>query len=423
MQIETNVLTYTRRDVLRASGVIAAAAATLQILPVAQMKGVAQLAPLELGVVLPRSAAYAHLSESILAGLRLYFAQHSGRSIALRTRELAPGSGAIGAAVEQLQASGPLDFLIGMVTPAVAAQLHERLVASGTVFVNATVGANVPREIDRSAHVLHSSLAHWEASWALGRWAAQHLGRRGIVATSLYDSGYDALYAFRRGFEGGGGTILATHITHLAGGGSDDSAIAPLLGQNADFVYASYSGQAAVDFVRAYARAGLATRLPLIGSSFLTDEGILDAQGDDALGIRTAATWSPDLDNVANQRFTTGYRAQTGQVPDILAVLGFETARVIDLAAGATGTATVRAAGLAAGLAAGQLLGPRGAVALDVATQVVSGPIYLREVGATATGPAHATVATLTSPNTTDAAIAALRRSPKTGWLTPYLCG
>lgn len=204
MQIEANVLTYTRRDVLRASGVIAAAAATLQILPVAQMKGVAQLAPLELGVVLPRSAAYVHLSESILAGLRLYFAQHSGRSIALRTRELAPGSGAIGAAAEQLQASGPLDFLIGMVTPAVAAQLHERLVSSGTVFVNATVGANVPREIDRSAHVLHSSLAHWEASWALGRWAAQHLGRRGIVATSLYDSGYDALYAFRRGFEGGG---------------------------------------------------------------------------------------------------------------------------------------------------------------------------------------------------------------------------
>ena len=425
MQTGARNPTYTRRDLLRISGTLAAIATAVRAFPAAPSAyGKEAPAPLHLGMVLPRAAAYPHLGTSILAGMERYFARSAGRAVTFRTIELAPGTGFIESAVERLLAEGPLDFLIGMATPTVAARLHERLAASGIVFVNATVGANVPRDTEHSPQVLHSTLAHWQGSWALGRWAAANLGKRSVLAASLHDSGYDAFYAFRLGFESQGGEILATHVTAQPVRHAD---VAALLdspeGRRADCVYAAYSGEQALDFVRAYARAAPATRPPLLGSAFLADEPLLRALGEEALGVRTVATWAAALDTPANRDFCRDYRAQVGQDPDILAVLGFDTAHLIDQAASASRAHVVQAAGLASGLAARGAIGPRGILSLDTNTGIVASPLYLREVRITADGIAHVPIATLAGPRHDDAEIALLRASQKTGWVTPYLCG
>jgi branched-chain amino acid transport system substrate-binding protein len=244
-----------------------------------------------------------------------------------------------------------------------------------------------------------------------------------VLTGSLYDSGYDAFYAFRLGFESQGGEILATHVTTQPVQPAD---VAALLdspeGRRADCVYAGYSGEQALDFVRAYSAAP-AMRPPLLGSAFLVDEPFLRILGEEALGIRTVAPWATMLDTSANRDFRMNYRAQGGRDPDILAVLGFDTAQLIDRAASASHAHVVQAAGLAAGLATRGAIGPRGILSLDTNTGIVASPLYLREVRTTADGIAHVPIATLAGPCHDDAGIALLRASQKTGWLTPYLCG
>ena len=80
-----------------------------------------------------------------------------------------------------------------------------------------------------------------------------------------------------------------------------------------------------------------ATGIPLLGSAFLTYENALASQGSAALGVRTAATWSPSLGGRANATFSSAYRKKTGRAPDAFAMLGYETGRMVSAALAGSG--------------------------------------------------------------------------------------
>lgn len=401
--------TYSRRGFLHAAG----AAATLAVLAAEVARPVAAAAtgpagatagftarqPLRLATLLPRSAAYPQLGPAFLAGLRLAFAEEN-LAVEMRTAEIGGGVGLlVPQAAETLDAAAT-DLLVGMVNPEVAAGLRVLLSDRDVAFLNAGIGANLPRASDASPQIFHHTLGYWQASWALGQWAASALGRRALLSASFHDSGFDAPFAFRLGFEAAGGTVVFTHTTHVPPDATSAAdLVAPLLDQRADFVYAAYSGDLAAEFVRAYAASGLAGSLPLIGT----------APGA-SLGVHAAA-WSSDLATAENRRFVAAYRAQTGQTPELFALLGYETARLI--AAAATGTG--KGLSLREALASASFVGPRGAVAMDGATRETTGPVYLL-------GDPRGGIAALATPAAGDRAIMALRHSLKTGWLAPYFC-
>src|SRR5204863_3222170 len=124
--------------------------------------------------------------------------------------------------------------------------------------VVADTGAHVVQPGARNAYVLHNSLLYWHASFALGQWAAANLGGSGFVASCVCDAGYDTVYAFRRGVESAGRTIVGDGVPHRD---PADVGIARLLGAGrswgAHLVYGLYSGTPAARVVRAYAASGL----------------------------------------------------------------------------------------------------------------------------------------------------------------------
>ena len=416
----------TRRQLLRAAAVLAGAAA-LPLAPAA--KAAAGPAPataqttraaLKVGVLVPTSTIYPQLGAELLEGLGFAFEQ-AGQGAELLPQDVGLGVGLVAGAAEQLLLEEQADLLVAMVNPDVAATLHPLLAERQAVMLNAVTGANVARRDDVSPYLFSHSLSSWQASWALGGWAAKTLGRRAAVAMSLYDSGFDAQYAFRLGFEEAGGKILLTHVTHLPPDEPDPaSLVAPLTAQRLDFVYAAYCGQPAVDFVRAYADAGLAGRPHLVGGAFLTDEQVLPAQGRAALGIRTAAPWSSALPLAENRSFVDDYqKARAGQLPSSFALLGFETGRLIAGALAAAGDPGA----LRDALAEARLDGPRGAVAMNGRTLSTTGPLYLREVRAGGEGLTNTVLATLAAPGGLEGQVERVRGTLKTGWIMPYLCG
>ncbi len=67
----------------------------------------------------------------------------------------------------------------------------------------------------------------------------------------------------------------------------------------------------------------------MIGPAFSFDQGILQAVGAAALGVRNTSQWSKDLDNPANQSFVETFVVEYGRLPSLYASQGFDTANLL----------------------------------------------------------------------------------------------
>lgn len=378
---------------------------------------------LKVGVLLPQSSIYPQLGANFMAGMRTCL-RASGydrlpREISLVPEEVSPGQ-SLQKATALLQAN-KANLLAGVFAPNVAAQLQGVLKANQALLLASSLGENIPRYSEQSQDIFYHTLGYWQANYALGNWAVKNLGRKVFVATSFYDSGYDALYAFRLGVASAGGEVVGTHITNMSGGSEDIGPVMDAINAaKPDVVYGGYCGQHAIDFVKAYGNSGLAWRTPLVGSAFLVDESVLPSQGSSALGIHTCLPWAPSIENQENRNFIAAYRQLTGQAPDAFALLGFEAARLIIQAVETAGGYAGKSDSLRASMAAARFDGPRGPVAMDVQGQGSGGTFYLRQVKREGTALQNALVSELNVDAERDELVGALRASVKTGWLNAY---
>jgi branched-chain amino acid transport system substrate-binding protein len=377
----------------------------------------------KVGVLLPFSSVYPTMNESFLAGMRLFFDQH-GMTPELVTEDIGMGQSMIAAQAQKLINTHRVDVLVGMVNSALAAIANDTPLIQDTPFIAVNQGEMITRNDEYSTWMFNHSLSLWQANYALGTWAAPSLGPRGMMVQSFYESGYDIPHAFRLGVEQSGGTVASTYISHVPPDAGDFAPIAAHITKTQpDFIYAAYSGQQAIDFVRAYAASPFAGQVPLIGSGFLTDERVLAEQGSAALGIKTAFSWSSDLGHAENQTFVAAYRATTGHSPDVFAVLGYDTAQLLGTAVAAVGGDMRRIDELHRALTTARFASPRGQFAMQTNTQsVATMPLYLREVQQRNGTIQNVTVGELESITEGAAQVQEVQASVRSGWVNAYLC-
>jgi branched-chain amino acid transport system substrate-binding protein len=392
------------------------------------------------------AAARSGLGAALAGGLRLYWEKEAGGGLRISVlgagnreaagrktndegrspeHEVEPFTAAgYGWETEALKAAGgdEVGVVIGVVgvreAMREAARLRETAGSSASLVV-VDGGANVMRREEASPNILYSTGGYWQANHALGEWAAAHLGRRAFVAASFYESGFDALYAAEVGIEAGGGEVVGRHVNQGPRGPKPvEDAIAAIQAARPDFVFAAYSGPEAVAFVQAYAAAGLKDDIPLVGTGFLVDEALLLEMGEAALGIHSALSWAPTLATPANRAFVREYLALTGSAPNVLAAVGYDTARWIGEAlnaAGDQGPEAVREA-----LLGMRFAGPRGAWRMDERTQQAVTPLYLRQVQAGPQGLRNQALSELPGVDALDPRLDTLRQAPRTGWVYAY---
>jgi ABC-type branched-subunit amino acid transport system substrate-binding protein len=423
---------FNRRDFLVNAGKLAGAALALPLLAKAQgvaaqpagSSAVNSPAAIKIrerrkiGVLLPQSGVYPQLSANFLAGMNLHFNQTGRQGISLVSSKTGYARGQAWQEAQAMLRGQNIDLMVGMVSPGIASSLHFSLAASKTALIAASLGENLARVDEHSAYIFHHTLGLWQSNWALGKWAATTLGRSAIIASSYYDSGYDTSYAFRMGYEAAGGKVLASYVTHQPAADVGLSALMASIKQNKpDVVFASYYGQAAVDLLNAYARAGLSRSIPLVGTAFLVDQAVIKSVGSAAAGVRTAMSWAANLDTAENQAFVGAYQRNTGKSPDAFALLGYETAHLV-LAA-----VDRQAGSVTDALATASFSGPRGAIAMNASTHTTSGPHYLQQAKQQGINIRNMVLSALPAIGEHDGEVAALRSSLKTGWSSSYLCG
>lgn len=143
-----------------------------------------------------------------------------------------------------------------------------------------------------------------------------------------YEAGHEHIAAALTGYKG---QMAGQAFTPLAQ--VDFAAdIAKIRASGADGVFAFYPGGPGIAFVRQWAQAGLAGKVPLYSNIALSEPTVFQAQGKTAIGIQMSAVYFAALDNPANKKFVADFRAKFKRDPASYAGLAYDTIMLIDAA-------------------------------------------------------------------------------------------
>ena len=232
--------------------------------------------------------------------------------------------------------------------PEIAVQLADKLiqaeqvdVMTGIIWSNLAM-AVVPSAVNQGVFYLSpnagpSALAgrgchenYFNVAWqndnlheAAGAYANDAGFSNSFILAPNYPAGQDALTGYKRFYQG----ELAGEIFTTLGQTDYAPEIAQIRASGADSVFFFLPGGMGISFLKQYADSGV--DIPVIGPAFSFDQGILQAVGDAALGVRNTSQWSKDIDNETNAAFVESFQAEYGRLPSLYASQGFDTANLL----------------------------------------------------------------------------------------------
>ncbi|MCH2066732.1 ABC transporter substrate-binding protein [Shimia sp.] len=206
---------------------------------------------------------------------------------------------------------------------------------------------------------------------AAGAYANDSGLKNSFILAPNYPAGKDALTGYKRFFDG----ELAGELYTKLGQTDYAAEIAQIRASGADSVYFFLPGGMGISFLKQYAASGV--DLPLVGPAFSFDQGILQAVGDAAMGVKNTSQWNKDIDNATNAAFVETFQAEYGRLPSLYASQGFDTANLLISAMGKADVADADA--FRAALKAAEFDSVRGDFAFGDNHHPVQ-DIYVREV-------------------------------------------
>ena len=341
--------------------------------------------PLKIGLVLPMSGPFAAYGKQIEHGVKLYLAANgdsfSGRKVELIVKDDSPGtSGDVSKRLAQeLVVKDKVDILAGFgLTPAglavapVSAEAKKPM-----VIMNAATSIITTKSpyIVRTSHTLPQDTA------PIATWAAKNKIRKVYTLVADFGPGHDAESQFKKTFTAAGGAIVGEVRVPVR-----NPDFAPYLQKIKDtkpeavFLFLP-PGAETIAFMKGFTDRGLAQAgIQIIATGDLTDEDILDAIGDAALGVYTSFHYSEVHKSPENKAFTEAYaKAYPKDRPNFMAVAGYDGMHLIDAVLKKTGGSADAEKFIAAAKGM-SWVSARGKIAIDPETRDIVQTVYIRKV-------------------------------------------
>jgi len=223
--------------------------------------------------------------------------------------------------------SDKVDVLTGIIWSNLAMAVVPSVTAQGKFYLSPNAGPSALAGKGCSKNYFNVAWQNDNLHEAGGAYANDAGFKNSFILAPNYPAGKDALTGYKRFFKGDLAGELYTKL-----GQTDYAAeIAQIRASGADSVYFFLPGGMGISFLKQYAASGV--DVPLIGPAFSFDQGILQAVGEAALGVKNTSQWNKDLDNAANAAFVTAFQAEYGRLPSLYASQGFDTANLLISAA------------------------------------------------------------------------------------------
>jgi branched-chain amino acid transport system substrate-binding protein len=275
-------------------------------------------APIKVGFLAPLSGPYVQNGRDILNGFLLALDEMGyragGRPIELIVEddEAIPAVG-LTKARKLIERDG-VHLMTGALLSSTGYALAPYIDSVRIPMIYPVVSADDLTQRRASRWIVRTGWTGSQPNHAFGEYAYRTLKRRKVATIALdYAFGWESVGGFERTFLAEGGTIAKKIWAPVS-----VHDFAPYLAQiprDVDAVYALVLGRAALQFMRQYQEFGLKDRIMLIGGGTTTDEHVLPAMGDEAIGVITALHYSAALDTPANRTFAAAYRARYKKIP------------------------------------------------------------------------------------------------------------
>ncbi|SFN15797.1 amino acid/amide ABC transporter substrate-binding protein, HAAT family [Pseudonocardia ammonioxydans] len=297
--------------------------------------------PVKVGLVVPQSGVYAPLGTDMQRGWDLWLQQHGnrigGREVTTVVADEGENPQTGVPAVQRVLQADQVDLVVGLVNSATALGAAPLMSEAKKILVVANAGAADITGKARTPYVWRTSFQNAQVAAAAGpHLAEQNIPGGVFLIASDYAAGTEVRAGFKAAYEAAGGRIAGEASPPFGTTQDYQPFLAQIRQSGAGAVFCFFAGAEAVRFVQQYAQFGLKDSVPLYGSGFLTEGGVLDAQAEAALGVRTSLFYTDQLDNPANRAFVEAYRAAYDDaVPTCYSVSTFDAAAVLDRALGA----------------------------------------------------------------------------------------
>ena len=289
----------------------------------AALCGPLQAEGLKVGMITTLSGGGAGLGIDVRDGFMLAV-EMSGRSdieVVIEDDQQKPEI-AVQLADKMIQAEN-VDLMTGIIWSNLAMAVVPAATAQGKFYLSPNAGPSPLA--GKGCHPLYFNVAWQNDSLHNGGGAYANIAgyQNVFLMAPNYPAGTDALNGFKAMYTGG---VNAEVYTKL--GQTDYAAeIAQIRASGADAVYFFLPGGMGISFLKQYADSGV--DIPVVGPAFSFDQGILQAVGEAALGVRNTSQWSKDLDNPANVAFVAAFQEKYGRLPSLYASQGYDTANLM----------------------------------------------------------------------------------------------
>lgn len=219
--------------------------------------------------------------------------------------------------------SEKVDILTGIIWSNLAMAVVPGAVAQGKIYLSPNAGPSALAGKGCSPNYFNVAWQNDNLHEAAGAYASNAGHANSFILAPNYPAGQDALAGYKRFFKG----ALAGEIYTKLGQTDYAAEIAQIRASGADSVFFFLPGGMGISFLKQYADSGV--DLPVVGPAFSFDQGILQAVGDAALGVKNTSQWSKDIENATNTAFVETFQAEYGRLPSLYASQGFDTANLM----------------------------------------------------------------------------------------------
>jgi branched-chain amino acid transport system substrate-binding protein len=297
--------------------------------------------PVKVGLLVPLAGVYASLGEDMRAGWELWLAENGGklggREVQTVVADEGDGPDTAIPALQKLLQRDRVDAVVGIVSSAVALGAQDLVNRSKKLLIISNAGANGITGEGTSNYIWRTSFTNSQVAFAMGEHLAESGDAKQVYTIAPdYAAGAESVAGFVQAYEEGGGKIAGNAKPPFQTTSDYQPYLTRIRGSNADGTYCFFAGSEAVAFVKQYGQFGLSDRIPLYGAGFLTEGGVLAAQGDAAEGVQTSLHYAASLENEANTAFVEAYTGKTNRPPTVYAMQTWDAAEVLNRAIEAT---------------------------------------------------------------------------------------
>ena len=363
-----------RRDVLK--GMLGGASAAALGAPAVH----AQAAAAKIGLLTVKTGPLAQggfqMEQGIASFLREKNNTLAGRKVELITADTggAP-AGTLNKARELIERDG-VDVILGPLAAfellAITAYVRDK-----TTPVITLAAAEDVTQRAANPWVVRPSSSSGQTPHVMADYAAKELKLK-TMATMANDFafGHEQCAAFQRVFEEQGGKVVKKLWPPL-----NTSDYLPYISQLTDIDgwFNGFGGGIPVRVGRSLADLGLAKKIVTTGGSTNMDDALLKSMGDEAVGVYSAAWYTPDFKSASNERFVADMQKTYSEVPGSYAAAMYTGGQVIEAVMQKTGGKTDNKEAFRDAMHAVSLPDtPRGPLRFDKYGQAV-GPVFIRK--------------------------------------------